>query len=172
MPDSRNYPVGSSVKEMSKGTMTTRFILIGAVALLSIACGSASNTASTKADASTTTSPGVDDSTTVKPPPKAPDVDLNAMPDWFQDGDTAPDGLVDTIAGNLGATYAGSMSVNWPTGGLGCGTGGAELQVVTPGYVIFYQSETSLIRVHAGENGRWLVCALGEPLRGIPVLNS
>ncbi|HEY5890655.1 MAG TPA: hypothetical protein VIW94_08140 [Acidimicrobiia bacterium] len=108
----------------------------------------------------------------MRPPPKAPNVDLTAMPDWFQNGDTAPDGLVEAIAGELGATYAGSMSVDWPTGGLGCGTGGAELQVITPGYVIFYQGDDSLIRVHAGENGRWLVCGVGEPLRGTPVLNS
>ena len=108
----------------------------------------------------------------MKPPIKAPEIDLTAVPDWFQDEDAAPAGLVDVIATELDGIYAGSMRVNWPTGGLGCQTSGAELQVITPGYVILYEGPDSLIRVHAGENGRWIVCGLGEPLRGTPVLNS
>jgi hypothetical protein len=153
--------------------MIKRSILIGAVALLFVACSNASNsdaTSTTADNSATSTEPG--DSTTVKPPPKAPNIDLSAPPEWFQNEDAAPSGLVETIATELGASYTGSMAVNWSTNGLGCGSGGTELQVITPGYVIYYEGVGGPIRVHAAENGRWLECGLEQPLRGTPVLNS
>lgn len=160
---------------MRKSTQS-RLAAVAVLALTVSACaaGSSGETSTTAPTATTaTTTPLAEETTsTVKPPPKAPNIDLTAIPDWFQDEDAAPDTLVAAIAERLNATYVGSMAIEWPTGGLGCGGGGAELQVITPGYVIFYQDTDTLIRVHTAESGNWKECPLGRPLEGVPTLTS
>lgn len=152
-----------------------RTLAISTLLVLAIvACGEGDRTETTQSDATstTTTEAGGEMSTTVKPPPRAPDINLTGFPEWFQDEDAAPENLAAVIAENLDAEYVGSMAVHWPTGGLGCGSGENELQVVTPGFVIFYDTGESLIRVHASESGQWKECDLGRPLDGTPVFNS
>ena len=155
--------------------MSMRILAISGLLVLAIvACGEGDNTETTLSDATstTTTEPNAETSTTVKPPPRPPDIDLTGIPDWFQNEDAAPEGLVAVIGEELDAEYVGSMAVLWPTGGLGCGSGETELQVVTPGFVIFYETGESLVRVHASETGQWKECDLGLPLDGTPVLTS
>lgn len=155
--------------------MSMRILAIsGLLVLAVVACGEGDATETTQSDAisTTTTIPGGETSTTVKPPPRAPDIDLTDLPDWFQDEDAAPESLVAVIGEELDAEYVGSMAVQWPTSGLGCGSGENELQVVTPGYVIFYDTGDGLARVHASETGQWKECDLGRPLDGTPVLTS
>lgn len=109
----------------------------------------------------------------MEPPPRAPSANLSELPEWFQNEDAAPAALVAVIADDLGAEYLGSMAMIWPNGGIGCSSGGIELQVVTPGHVIFFQEGAgSLIRVHSADTGRWVECDLARELEGIPVLNS
>lgn len=145
--------------------------MTGLLALAITACGDGGTTETTESDTTVSTADAVTTST-VEPPPRAPDIDLSQLPDWFQDEDVAPESLVAVIGDELEAEYVGSMAVQWPTGGLGCGSGGNELQVVTPGFVIFYEANESLIRVHASETGQWKECDLGWPLEGTPVLTS
>lgn len=154
--------------------MNMRILAISSLLVLAlVACGEGDSTETTPSDAnSTTTENSGETSTTVKPPPRAPDIDLAGIPEWFQNEDAAPEDLVAVIAEELEAEYVGSMAVQWPTGGLGCGSGENELQVVTPGFVIFYDTGGSPIRVHASESGQWKECDLGRPLDGTPVLNS
>lgn len=155
--------------------MNMRILAISSLLVLAlVACGQGDTTETTQSDATstTTTEPGGETSTTVKPPPRAPDIDLAGVPDWFQDEDAAPESLVAVIGEELDADYVGSMAVQWPTGGLGCGSGQNELQVITPGFVILYDTGESLTRVHASETGQWKECDLGRPLDGTPVLNS
>jgi hypothetical protein len=153
-------------------TMDMRlFAIAGLIALAIAACGDGETTETTESDATPTSEAG-DTTSTLEPPPRAPDIDLSAFPDWFQNEDAAPESLVAVIGDELDAEYVGSMAVQWPTGGLGCGSGGNELQVVTPGFVIFYDSDGSLRRVHASETGQWKECELGRPLEGTPVLTS
>lgn len=137
---------------------------IGAVTLVVAACAGSG--------AETTTTSTLATLTTLAPPPSPPQVDLTALPDWFVDEDAAPADLVSAIGEELGADYMGSMAVEWPTGGLGCSTGGNDLQVITPGYVIFYRVDEDLVRIHASESGNWKPCELSRPLEGIPVLTS
>lgn len=129
---------------------------------------------SCSADTVGTSTTGPEGATTaVEPPPRAPSVNLNEIPEWFQNEDAAPAALVDVIAGDLGAEYVGSMAMIWPNGGIGCSSGGNELQVVTSGYVIFFEkADGSPIRVHSADTGRWVECDLWRELEGIPVLNS
>ncbi len=148
---------------------------IVSIALLIAACGSGSaaeTTTAPEATSSTTLASSNESTTTLAGPPPAPSTDLGGLPDWFQNEDAAPTGLINVISEELGAAYVGSMPVEWPTGALGCESGGSDLQVVTPGYVLFFQSEDSLHRVHAAENGRWIECDLARPLEGTPVLTS
>ena len=157
--------------------MSMRFLaIVGLIALAVVACGDGDGdgTGTTQSDsiATTTTEPGGETSTSVEPPPRAPDIDLSEIPEWFQNEDAAPESLVTVIGAELDAEYLGSMPVQWPTGGLGCGSGGNELQVVTPGYVIFFDSGDRLVRVHTSETGLWKECDLGRPLDGNPVLTS
>lgn len=155
--------------------MSMRFLTISSLlVLMVVACGEGDSTETTRSDATstTTTGQGGETSTTMEPPARAPDIDLSEVPDWFQDEDAAPESLVQIIVDELQAKYVGSMAVQWPTGGLGCGSGGNELQVVTPGYVIFFDSGDTLIRVHTSESGLWKECDLGRPLDGTPVLTS
>lgn len=155
--------------------MSMRILAISSLLVLAVvACGEGDATETTQPDATSTTStePSAETSTTVNPPPRAPDLDLAGIPDWFQNEDAAPDSLVRVIGEELGAEYVGSMAVQWPTGGLGCGSGGNELQVVTPGHVIFFDSGDRLIRVHSSDSGLWKECELGRPLDGTPVLTS
>jgi hypothetical protein len=152
--------------------MNMRLLAItGFIALAVTACGDGGTTESTESDTTTTTERG-ETSSTVEAPPRAPDIDLSELPDWFQNEDAAPESLAAVIGDELDAEYVGSMAVQWPTGGLGCGSGGNELQVVTPGFVIFYENSESLVRVHASETGQWKECDLGRPLEGTPVLTS
>jgi hypothetical protein len=152
--------------------MNMRFLAItGLIALAITACGDGETTETTASEATTTTESG-ETTSTVEPPPRAPDTDLSEIPDWFQNEDAAPESLVAVIGDELDAEYVGSMAVQWPTAGLGCGSGGNELQVVTPGFVIFYDNEGTLLRVHASETGQWKECELGRPLDGTPVLTS
>jgi hypothetical protein len=145
----------------------------GLIVLAVVACGEGDTTDMTQSDAtSTTTGQSEETSTTVEPPPRAPDIDLSEFPDWFQNEDAAPESLVQVIGDELNAEYVGSMAVQWPTGGLGCGSGEYELQVVTPGHVIFFDSGDRLIRVHSSDTGLWKECELGLPLDGTPVLTS
>ncbi len=155
--------------------MNMRFLAIsGLLALVLVACGGGDATERPQPDAisTPTTDPGGETSTTVKPPPRAPDIDLSGFPEWFQNEDAAPESLVRVIGEGLDAEYVGSMAVQWPTGGLGCGSGGNELQVVTPGYVIFFDSGDRLVRVHSADSGLWKECELGHPFNGTPVLTS
>ena len=152
--------------------MNMRLLAItGLIALAITACGDAGTTETTEPDTTTTTE-DAETTSTLEPPPRAPEVDLSEPPDWFQKEDVAPEGLVAVIGEELDAEYLGSMAVQWPTGGLGCGSGENELQVVTPGFVIFYEDSGRLVRVHASETGQWKECDLGRPLEGTPVLTS
>ncbi|MGF1616342.1 MAG: hypothetical protein ACFCU2_00835 [Acidimicrobiia bacterium] len=155
--------------------MSLRLLAISSLcALALVACGEGDATETTQSDAisTTTTELSGEPSTSVEPPPRAPDIDLNEFPEWFQVEDAAPASLVQVIGDELGADYIGSMAVQWPTGGLGCGSGGNELQVITPGHVIFFDSGDGLIRVHSSDSGLWKECDLGRPLDGTPVLTS
>lgn len=155
--------------------MGMRILAISSLLVLAIvACGEGDATETTQAGdtSTTTTEPDGETSTTVKPPPRAPDIDLSAFPGWFQNEDAAPESLVRVIGDEVEAEYVGSMAVQWPTGGLGCSSGGNELQVVTPGYVIFFDSGDRLVRVHSSDTGLWKECDLGRPLEGTPVLTS
>lgn len=144
------------------------------IALLSLCLGLAACGAAEESDTTTTstTTPAEETTTTMEPPPRAPNVDLGALPDWFQDEDAAPEELIEVIGDELDADYVGSMAVDWRTAGIGCSDGGAELQVITPGYVIFYEDPDGLVRVHTAENGRWKVCDLARPFDGIPTVTS
>jgi hypothetical protein len=154
-------------------TLNMRMVVVaGMIASLIAACGDGGATETTESDASTTTAETGDSTATMEPPPSGPDIDLSELPDWFENEDAAPEALVMVISAELDAEYVGSMAVQWPTGGLGCGSGENELQVVTPGYVIFFARGGSLIRVHSSENGQWKECELGRPLEGTPVLTS
>jgi len=124
------------------------------------------------ASSTTTTANKTETTTTVTHPPKAPDIDLGGIPDWFENTEAAPLSLVAIIGEELGAEYVGSMAVTWPTGGLGCGSDGYELQVLTPGYLIFFQDDSGPRRVHTSDTGRWVECELGQALEGVPTLNS
>lgn len=154
--------------------MSMRLLAISGLLVLAIvACGEGDATDTTPPDAATTTTEqSGETSTTVEPPPRAPDIDLSEFPVWFQNEDAAPASLVAVIGDELDAEYVGSMAVQWPTGGLGCGSGGNELQVVTPGHVIFFDGGDRLIRVHSSDTGLWKECELGRPLDGTPVLTS
>lgn len=155
--------------------MNMRMMAISSLLVLAaVACGEGNATDTTQSDAisTTTTEQSGETSTTVEPPPRAPDIDLSEIPDWFQNEDAAPQGVVLAIGEELDAEYVGSMAVQWPTGGLGCGSGGNELQVVTPGHVIFFDSGDRLIRVHTSDAGLWKECGLGRPLDGTPILTS
>jgi hypothetical protein len=154
--------------------MNMRLLAIsGLLVLAVVACGEGDATDTTQAGAtSTTAEQSGDTNTTMEPPPRAPDLDLSALPDWFQNEDAAPESLIQVIGAELEAEYLGSMAVQWPTGALGCGSGGNELQVITPGHVIFFDSGDALIRVHSSETGLWKECPLGRPLDGTPVLTS
>ena len=155
--------------------MSMRMMAISSLLVLAaVACGEGDATDATLSDPISTTSTELsgETSTTVEPPPQAPDVDLSEVPDWFQNEDAAPESLILVIGEELDAKYVGSMAVQWPTGGLGCGSGGNELQVVTPGHVIFFDSGDRLIRVHTSDTGLWKECELGRPLDGTPVLTS
>ncbi|CAN5874971.1 hypothetical protein BH23ACT4_BH23ACT4_08060 [soil metagenome] len=155
--------------------MNMRFLAISALLALALAsCGDGDTTESTNSDniSTTTNESSGETSTTVQPPPRAPDIDLSEFPDWFQNEDAASEGLVQVIGDELNAEYVGSMAVQWPTGGLGCGSGGNELQVVTPGHVIFFDAGDRLVRVHSSDTGLWKECELGRPLDGTPVLTS
>lgn len=146
-----------------------------ALALTIAACGNPA------ADDATTTSSQTDSTipvtteqvttTTTRQPPKPVDGEVGSIPDWFQNEDAAPVELIEVITVDLDADYLGSMQIDWNNSGLGC-TDGVTLTVITPGYVIFFEDADGLIRVHAGENGRWLVCDLARPLEGIPVVTS
>jgi len=152
--------------------MNMRLLAIaGMIALAIAACGDGETTETTESDTTTTTEHG-ETTSTVELPPRPPDVDLSQLPDWFQNEDTAPESLVAVISDELDAEYVGSMSVQWPTGGLGCSSGENELQVVTPGFVIFYENTEGFLRIHASETGQWKECELGRPLDGTPVLTS
>jgi hypothetical protein len=94
------------------------------------------------------------------------------LPEWFQNEDAAPENLVDVIGTELDADYIGSMAVDWNSGGIGCSSGGDDLQVITPGYVIFFEKGGDLLRIHTAENGRWLECDFARALDGLPVLSS
>ncbi|MEX0795202.1 MAG: hypothetical protein WEB67_13215 [Acidimicrobiia bacterium] len=155
--------------------MRMRLMAISSLLMLAIvACGEGDATDTTQSNAisTTTTEQSGETSTTMEPPPRAPDIDLSEFPDWFQNEDAAPESLVRVIGDELDAEYVGSMAVQWPTGGLGCGSGENELQVVTPGYVIFFDAGDRLIRVHSSDTGLWKECELGRPLDGTPVLTS
>lgn len=154
--------------------MNMRIAATGFLALVMVACGAGDPTETTQDDSTTTTTVSDDESTStaMEPPPRAPDFDLSGFPDWFQNEDAAPESLVSVIGEELDAEYVGSMAVQWPTGGLGCGSGGNELQVITPGFVIFFEAGDNLIRVHTSETGLWKQCELGRPLDGTPVLTS
>ncbi len=155
-------------------TVRMRFVMIGAVLALLTACGGADTSATTSTPPTTTTTIDEDAGSTgsVEPPPTAPNVDLGTLPEWFVDEDAAPDDLIEVIGSELNAGYIGSMAVEWPTGGLGCSDGGYDLQVITPGFVIFYEGADGLIRVHASESGNWKECDLGRPLQGVPTVTS
>lgn len=153
--------------------MSMRSIAISGLLVLALAaCGEGDATETTQSNTTTTTEQTGETSTTVETPPRAPDIDLAEFPDWFQNEDAAPESLVMVIGAELDADYVGSMAVLWPTGGLGCGSGENELQVVTPGHVIFFDSGDRLIRVHSSDTGLWKECELGRPLDGTPVLTS
>lgn len=151
-----------------------RLLAISTLLVLAVvACGEGDATDLTQIDAtSSTVEQSGETSTTMESPPRAPDLDLGALPDWFQNEDAAPESLIEVIGDELDAEYLGSMAVQWPTGALGCSSGGNELQVITPGHVIFFDSGDALIRVHSSESGLWKECPLGRPLEGTPVLTS
>ena len=148
------------------GTMrdiAKRTLWITAVCLLLSACSQGESGAT---DPGATTTDPQRTTTTVTHPPKAPNIDLGAIPDWFENTEAAPLSLIAVIGEELGAEYVGSMAVTWPTGGLGCGSGGYELQVLTPGYLIFFQDDSGPRRVHTSDTGRWVECELGRALEG------
>lgn len=146
-----------------------RTLGVTAICLVVSACSQSESGAT---DPGATTSEPERTTTTVTHPPKAPDIDLTAIPDWFENTEAAPQSLVAVISEELGAEYVGSMAVTWPTAGLGCSDGGYELQVLTPGFLIFFEDDDGLRRVHTADSGRWVECDFGRALEGLPTLNS
>lgn len=119
--------------------------------------------------------------TASQPPPQRPEpTDLGGLPDWFQNENAAPTDLTTTIAERLAeeagvstsaVALLGSMPVRWNNSGIGCARPGSQtLQVITPGWVVFYDVAGTLKRIHVADNGRWVECDLERPLEGTPVL--
>ena len=141
-----------------------RFRTVAATALIIAlaACSAGDSAVTSSGGATTTTQPG---STTTQSTG-------TELPEWFQNENAAPQSLVDVIGTELDADYVGSMAVDWNSGAIGCSSGGDDLQVITPGYVIFFEEGGKLLRIHAAENGRWLECDFARALDGLPVLTS
>lgn len=96
------------------------------------------------------------------------------MPVWFQDQAALPDGLRQEMADDLAESAGvdspevlliGSMSVQWPNSALGCPEPGEmSLQVITDGYLAYFEVAQSTVRVHSDLAGNYRVCGLpGEP---------
>lgn len=98
---------------------------------------------------------------------------IASIPDWFRDEDALPGSLAETIAGALAERYGvetdevtvrGSMYTQWPNTGLGCPKPDEQvLQVLTDGYLAFFDVAGQTVRVHAALNGAWRVCETPTP---------
>lgn len=142
---------------------------LGVVVLAVSACGLGATDETTTSDAATVP-PTKPVERTVPASLHAP---FTSVPDWFHDEVALPETLAKTIAETLAAQYGvgvdavvllGSSYTQWPNSGLGCPKPGEQvLQVLTDGYLAFFDVAGQTVRVHAASNGAWRVCDTPVP---------
>lgn len=105
---------------------------------------------------------------------RAPQIDLAGVPDWFSDQGPLPPELSNAIKAKL-ASDAGvgvdqvveeaAMFVTWRNSALGCqAPGEMSLQVLTDGYLAYFDVAGDRYRVHTDLDSAFRICNLaGAP---------
>ncbi|NIA25333.1 MAG: hypothetical protein GWP04_07155 [Gammaproteobacteria bacterium] len=141
-----------------------------------VAGGAGSTTTTEPAVAPTVTSEEAVPVTTVTtlPPERIGEPIGTAVPSWFVADAIVPVSLeaaartrlaTDLNVSEAEVAYLGAMLVQWPNSALGCPEKGmVYLQVITDGYLMYFQVGQNTYSVHTDTNGNFVVCSLpGDP---------
>lgn len=144
-----------------------RWASFGLVLLVLTACGSEANPGADSSEPTTTT--GLSPHTTTS---RVGGGDSATVPEWFVDEGALPTSLEENIrtalAERTGAepsavALVGSMSVQWPNSGLGCASQGEmSMQVITDGYLAYFEVSGSTYRVHTDLDSTFRICELPD----------
>jgi hypothetical protein len=104
---------------------------------------------------------------------RVPQADSAAIPEWFADQTDLPAALSIAIKEQLAAngetsidkiTESGAMFVTWRDSGLGCsGAGEINLQVLTDGYLAYFDVAGVTYRVHTDTGSAFRICDSSSP---------
>jgi hypothetical protein len=118
----------------------------------------------------TTTTGGLQPRTTTT---RVPQGDSTAIPEWFADQADLPAALSiaikEQLAANVGTsidriTESGAMFVTWRDSGLGCSSAGEmNLQVLTDGYLAYFDVDGVSYRVHTDTGSAFRICDQSTP---------
>jgi hypothetical protein len=96
--------------------------------------------------------------------------DGSPIPEWFVDQGVLPAALEATIKSAVAeragvdpsaVALTGSMSVQWPNSGLGCASPGEmSMQVITDGFLAYFEVSGATYRVHTDLNSSFRICDL------------
>jgi len=139
------------------------------VLLVLMACGSGAAPATTVTGSSgeTTTATGLGPRATTS---RVGGADSAIVPEWFVDEGRLPTPLEERIRAALAertgaeqsaVVLVGSMAVQWPNSALGCASPGEmSLQVITDGFLAYFEVKGSTYRVHTDLDSSFRICDL------------
>ena len=141
--------------------------------LVVTACGTEASPGTDSSEPTTTT--GLGPRTTTS---RVGGGDSATVPEWFVDEGALPTSLEEQIRAALAertgaepsaVALVGSMSVQWPNSGLGCDSPGEmSMQVITPGYLAYFEVSGSTYRVHTDLDSTIRICDLPDPTEPPP----